>query len=146
MLVREVNEDDLEDIVLIDNENFNSNWSKDIYLYELNNNPFSYYLLAEEDNRIIGFIGSYFLGDQIQISRIAVAKDFQRKGIGSILINKIIEESINNNCSINLEVRTSNAKAINLYEKHGFKKVSTRKNYYSDTGEDAYLYVKEMEG
>ena len=41
-----------------------------------------------------------------------------------------------------LEVRCNNVSAITFYEKTGFKKISTRKNYYADTSEDAYIYKK----
>ncbi len=47
--------------------------------------------------------------------------------------------------NINLEVRISNQKAINLYKKYGFKIVTIRKNYYQDNHEDAYLMIKKME-
>ena len=43
-----------------------------------------------------------------------------------------------------LEVRISNLSAQRLYEKYGFKIAGTRKNYYADNGEDAYIMIKEM--
>ena len=38
-----------------------------------------------------------------------------------------------------LEVRESNAPAIQLYRRLGFDQVGLRRGYYSDTGEDALL-------
>ena len=38
-----------------------------------------------------------------------------------------------------LEVRTSNARAIALYERFGFRSAGTRPRYYRDTGEDAVI-------
>ena len=42
-----------------------------------------------------------------------------------------------------LEVRNSNIPAQKLYEKHGFKQITIRKNYY-DNSEDALIYEKEL--
>lgn len=41
-----------------------------------------------------------------------------------------------------LEVRENNAGAIEFYKKSGFEQIATRKNYYTDTGEAAYIMVK----
>ena len=42
-----------------------------------------------------------------------------------------------------LEVRRSNIPAQKLYEKHGFKQIAIRNNYYDNT-EDALIYEKEL--
>jgi ribosomal-protein-alanine N-acetyltransferase len=38
-----------------------------------------------------------------------------------------------------LEVRRSNAVAIHLYEREGFRAAGTRRRYYQDNGEDALV-------
>ncbi len=43
-----------------------------------------------------------------------------------------------------LEVRTSNKEALSLYHSLGFKQVMTRKRYYSDTGEDAFILIRSL--
>ena len=45
----------------------------------------------------------------------------------------------NNTTDINLEVRSSNIKAQNLYKKFGFIQEGIRKKYYEDNKEDAIL-------
>ena len=113
---------------------------------DLEKNAFSSILILEDNNIIVGYIGMWTLGDQTQITTIGVRKEFQGKGYAKILMTKCDEITKHLGYSnINLEVRVSNTKAISLYQKCGFKIAATRKNYYQDNHEDAYLMVKEME-
>ncbi len=47
--------------------------------------------------------------------------------------------------SFTLEARTSNAIAIALYERFGFRSAGTRPRYYHDTGEDAVIMWRTAE-
>ena len=96
-------------------------------------------------SHIIGFFIFYNVLDEMHILDITVAKEMQSKGIGSLMLDRIIE--INADRGIKyffLEVRTSNLKAVNLYKKLGFKIFMLRKNYYEDNGEDALCMVKKL--
>ena len=96
-------------------------------------------------SHIIGFFIFYNVLDEMHILDITVAKEMQSKGIGSLMLDRII--GINTDRGIKyffLEVRASNLKAVNLYKKFGFKIFMLRKNYYEDNGEDALCMVKEL--
>ena len=81
---------------------------------------------------------SFIFGDLINIEKnaeyeihlIYVIKNFREKGLGSKLIKKI-EENCNNLTKIHLEVSEINLKGISFYQKMGFKKIYTRRNYFS---------------
>ena len=108
----------------------------------LSNNPFSHYLLFIDNNKIIGFINYYLMYDRIEIADFNVLENYQNNSIGTKLIEFLInkyEGTVNN---ITLEVREDNLKAIHIYEKMGFKKVSIRKNYYN--GIDGILMERKM--
>ena len=98
---------------------------------DLENNPFSHYLVYLDDNKILGFINYYEIYDRVEIANFNVLDSYQNKGIGNKLIKKVIELS-KDKVNITLEVRRDNDKAIHIYEKNGFKKVAVRKNYYND--------------
>ena len=93
----------------------------------------------------------FILGDLINIEKnseyeillLYVAKQFRNKGLGSRLIKKI-EENCNCLTKIHLEVSESNLLGISFYKKMGFKKIYTRKNYYTFQNRkiDAFLMVK----
>jgi len=103
-----------------------------------------YYIVAKINNDVVGYAGLQLLVDHADITAIAVSKNHLKKGIATLLLNKLIEKCKGLHMDkMFLEVRTSNTPAINLYEKLGFKKISTRKNYY-ENNEDAYIYQKDL--
>lgn len=109
---------------------------------DLNNNPFSHYLLFIDDNKILGYINYYVMYERIEIANFNVLEEYQNRHIGSKLLDHLINEYRNKVDNITLEVRVDNVKAIHLYEKKGFVKVATRKGYYN--GIDGLLLELEM--
>lgn len=146
MLIRRMELQDVDEVVEIEKELFATPWDKEALCYELEKNAFSTILILENDNEVVGYLGMWLLGDQTQITTLGIKKICQQKGYSKLLMDKCVaitkEQGYQN---INLEVRVSNFKAINLYKKYDFKIVATRKNYYQDNHEDAYLMIKEME-
>ena len=106
---------------------------------DLNNNPFSHYLVYLDNNKIIGFINYYDIYDRLEIANFNVLDSYQDQGIGNKLIKKVMELS-KDKVNITLEVRADNDKAIHIYEKYGFVKKAIRKNYYN--GVDGILMEK----
>ena len=96
-----------------------------------------------DDNRldfIPGFVGMWFMADEAHVTAIAVLESHQRQGIGELLLIGCIELSILRNADVvTLEVRVSNTLAQGLYKKYGFEIVGSRKKYYTDNKEDAYI-------
>lgn len=103
-----------------------------------------YYVIATTNDIVVGYAGMELLVDHADITAIATNKEYQKKGIATLLLNNIFKKCQELHMDkIFLEVRTSNIPAINLYTKLGFKKISTRKNYYESI-EDADIYVKDL--
>ena len=98
----------------------------------------------EDAGQIVGYITYSTSLDGADIETVFVLGAMRRKGIAKSLIefciNDIKSKGLN---KILLEVRRSNAPAISLYEKAGFKVISTRKKYY-DGLEDALVMIKEL--
>ena len=106
----------------------------------------SYWVVAVQDNEVVGYIGSQSSIDESDVMNVAVHPDWRRQGIAEQLIENLIGELKNRGSkALMLEVRASNAPAIALYEKLGFRQVGLRKNYYRNPKEDALILRKEWE-
>jgi ribosomal-protein-alanine N-acetyltransferase len=120
-------------------------WSEQSVASELNN-IWSYWIVALEDDQVVGYIGSQTSFGETDMMNVAVDPQFRRRGIAESLIGCLITELKNRGShSLALEVRASNAPAIALYEKLGFQQVGLRKNYYRNPKEDALILRKEWE-
>ena len=101
--------------------------------------PFTVYFVALAGDEVAGYAGMWKILDEGHITNIAVSPRYRRKGLGSLLLNKLIEIAEENKIKVlMLEVRKSNEAAIGLYVK-GFEQVGLRRNYYADNNEDAVL-------
>ena len=130
----------IKDILIDDFDDF---WTYDVLQEELNN-PNSEYFVAKLENNILGFAGIWKAVDDVHITDIVVKKSNRQTGIGSKLLEKLIQTAKSQNFnSITLEVNEHNQPAINLYLKYGFKNVGFRKKYYNNKG-NAIIMTKEL--
>ena len=91
-------------------------------------------------DNVLGFLGMWFMADEAHITAIAVREPYQRRGIGELLLISCVELAILRKADVvTLEVRVSNTLAQELYQKYGFEIVGTRKRYYTDDHEDAFI-------
>ena len=134
----------LDDVYIIETECFSHPWSKQSLEEELNNET-SLFLVAKEENEVIGYIGMSIVIDEGYIFNVAVREKYRNKGVATALINEFVTYGKKNNFSfITLEVRESNLPAISLYSKFGFIKAGERKDYYSNPKENAILLTKYL--
>lgn len=137
---------DLDRIIELEIQCFKSPWSMSDFLYELQENPFAYYVVLKEKEAIGAYLGIWIDENRAQITTIGVDPMQRGKGFAKMLMEHMIEVCRTKGVkTYSLEVRVSNKAAISLYEKYGFKQVGLRKAYYQDNHEDAYLMVKESE-
>lgn len=97
------------------------------------------FFIIKIEEKVAGYVVLYDSVDVWEIMKIAVKKEYRRKGIGEKMIKYIFSLT---QSPIMLEVRETNEGAIEFYKKNGFEQIATRKNYYTDTGEAAYIMVK----
>ncbi len=126
----------LSDLNLLSNNltlDFDDFWSIDTLKSELKSEN-TYYICAKKNNTILGFAGIRYFDNTADLMNIVIKKDSRKLGLGSLLLETIIEfcKKDNDITSIMLEVNENNSNAIKLYEKYGFKKISIRKNYYKN--------------
>ena len=123
---------------------FSDPWSEKSVASELTN-PLSLWLVAVEDDRVTGYVGSQSVMGESDMMNVAVHPDFRRKGVAELLVRELVAAlGKNDNHCLTLEVRASNVPAISLYEKLGFAQIGLRKNYYRNPKEDALILRKEF--
>lgn len=135
--------EDLHAVAKIEKENIDYNPLKYNDFLDMFNNENYKFMLAKLDNEIVGFI-LIQITDEINITSIAVKKEFRNLGIATSLLNWLENFAKSKNIStISLEVNSKNITAYLLYEKTGFKLRRQRKGYYSD-GNDCFEMVKTL--
>ncbi len=144
MIIRKMRSADVAAIAELEKVCFSDPWSVESIASE-QNNPLSYWLVAEVDGVVAGYVGSQTVLDAADMMNVAVSPDYRRRGIGRALVNELVAYlSKNNVIALLLEVRVSNAPAISMYEKLGFQQVGKRPNYYRNPREDALILRKEL--
>lgn len=142
-MIRKMKDSDIDEIVKDEVEIFGESLGDSMLKNELSNQN-ALYLVLEEDNKILGYIGLWINLDNAQILNFYIKKDYRNKGFGSTLLKEAIKNLEDNGVKIiSLEVRESNLNAIDLYEKFNFRMEYKRKYYYKD-GEDAHVYVRRI--
>ena len=106
--------------------------------------PLSLWLVAEQGDTLLGYIGSQSVPPEADMMNLAVAPEARRQGIAEALVHAL-EAALREKGteSLTLEVRVSNLPARTLYEKLGFEPVGLRKNYYFHPKEDACILRKD---
>ena len=144
-VIREMQESDIKEIADLEKECFSEPWSEASLRDELTNETARFYVLRDNE-KLLGYIGSNNICNEVYITNVAVNKDCRGKGYGKILVNHLIKQSeVEKAFFITLEVRKSNENAIALYEKCGFKLIGERKNFYSKPTENALIYTYYLE-
>ena len=117
-IIREMIIEDLDPIMEIESLSFTIPWSKDSFIYELNNNTLAKYYVSVIQVVFVGYIGLVKIVDEAHITNIANHPKYRNMKIGKNLVKKIFQvcDSINIT-QLTLEVRKSNTAALKLYEK-----------------------------
>ena len=137
---------DLDTVEEIERASYPTPWSRSMFVAELRK-PSSLALGAcSPEGDLVGyaFISRYV--DAWHVMNVAVATDFRRRGIATLLLERLFEETATDpQRGYTLEVRVSNSHAIRLYERLGFESRGIRRGYYTDNREDALIMWREPE-
>ena len=135
--IRMMKKEDIPTIMILEKKLFSTSWEEEMFIEEIEK---QYAYVMEIKDKIIGYICGWKLLDEFNITNIAIALDYQRKGFGKTLVQFLMSKLLDEKCfKFFLEVRESNHAAIKLYEKLGFIVIGSRKNYYHSPEEDAMV-------
>jgi ribosomal-protein-alanine N-acetyltransferase len=137
---RYMREEDIDQVLAVEQASFTVPWSREAFYNELHNNKFAVYIVLEEDNKIIGYCGTWIVIDEAHVTNVAILPESRGRKLGETMMRKLMSVSREMGAkSMTLEVRVTNHVAQSLYRKLGFQNGGIRKNYYSDNQEDALV-------
>jgi ribosomal-protein-alanine N-acetyltransferase len=136
-LLRRLAYSDLPAVISIERRSFPTPWSLAMFVLEFSK-PSGICLAAIDNDDIVGYLICSRYADVWHLMNVAVAPERRRMGVASRLITRLFEET-GRELPITLEVRVSNAHAISMYERLGFRSAGVRPRYYQDNGEDALI-------
>lgn len=146
--VSRMTEHDLLEVVEIEESCGLSRWGWEAYHAELAPARNSVMLVtrfhsgqdSSPGKKIVGFIASRLVSDELHINNVAVREGYRRLGIARELIETALDEAARMGARISfLEVRAGNEPAQALYRRCGFRVTGRRPGYYAQPPEDALV-------
>lgn len=140
--VASMQESDLPAVMEIERSSFSCPWDEASFREGLRQaNHHVYFLVTRRHQNPIAFINFWVVEDDAHIANFAVSPDYRNRGVGKYLFAESLAyiRKLGGD-RVSLEVRVSNIPAQHLYRQFGFRIVGTRKKYYMDNREDAYVF------
>ncbi|MBO6041108.1 MAG: ribosomal protein S18-alanine N-acetyltransferase [Oscillospiraceae bacterium] len=144
LCIRSAARSDLERLEELEGQCFAVPWTREQLESQLPDTQ-HVFLVAGENERVLGYVGMMTVLDEGYISNVAVAPEARRRGIARALVSTLLGRAEELSLSfVTLEVREHNEPAIALYAGLGFVPVGLRKNYYDSPKENAILMTRYL--
>ena len=144
MRIRRMTAQDLDLVMEIESASFVDPWTRAMFVAE-QGNGLSRNFVAEQGDRVVGFVIAWVVADETHILDLAVSHAHRGSGIGRELTRAVLETGTREGSAYAiLEVRRSNAHAQRLYGDMGFQVVGRRPGYYQNNGEDALVMMVDL--
>ena len=134
----------LDDVMRIENSAYAHPWTRGNFADCIKS---GYQLLAlMGGDTLIGYFVAMEGVEEAHLLNITVAPEFQGQGYGVLMLDALALWARGRNAQcLWLEVRVSNARAMQVYERYGYTRVGERKNYYpADLGQREHAVVMSM--
>lgn len=130
---------DMPEVLHIEQESYDYPWSEEDFLRCLRQRN-CIGMVAEHGEKVVGFMIYELHKSKLHILNFAVHTGYRRQRIGMQMVQKLISKlsSHRRNC-ITLEVRETNLASQVFFREGGFRAVRVAREFFEDTGEDAYV-------
>lgn len=130
----------LRTVVRIEEECYPRPWSATLFLSEVAQRSSRRYVVGTIGPLVVGYCGLMVVGEEGHITTLSVDPAWHRRGVGTVLLLDQARTAPGHGVRhLTLEVRASNTPAQVLYQRFGFAPVGVRRNYYTETNEDAII-------
>ena len=136
--IRRLTYADLPQVIAIERRAFPTPWSLAMFVLE-RSKPGGICLAATRHGELVGYLVCSRYDTVWHLMNVSVEPEERRTGVATALLLELLEKIDDPDARLTLEVRRSNAPAIALYERFGFRSAGVRRRYYQDNGEDALI-------
>jgi [ribosomal protein S18]-alanine N-acetyltransferase len=147
--VRAMTTDDLSAVSRIESQVYPFPWTRGNFADSLAAGYDSWVFETVPDRALLGYAVIMWLPDEVHLLNISVATAWQGQGRGTAMLDWLMADAAARRArSMMLEVRPSNDRALQLYERKGFRRIGIRRRYYpaaGDTREDAIVMVRRLD-
>ncbi|MEK7775535.1 MAG: ribosomal protein S18-alanine N-acetyltransferase [Candidatus Zixiibacteriota bacterium] len=141
-ILRRMSAEDVPRLCELEEQIFPDPWPHQAFLEQLQGDEWGGFV-AENNGVVTGYACYYLSPPEAHLTNIAIDPEWRRKSIAKRLLECVFEVVKEASCEfLLLEVRSSNDGAIAFYERHEFRELYRRKNYYRRPVEDALVMVK----
>lgn len=144
--IRPMVESDLDEVLLIEEAVYTMPWRRSMFQNEIRNNPYSHPFVALDQytGRMVGYVCFWIVMDELHLLNLSVHSSCQGKGFGKELAGWVLRYGKERGArKASLEVRSSNTRAIELYNKMEFKVMAVRPGYYWEPRENGLIMIRE---
>ncbi len=143
--VRTMRAEDVDAVVEIETEAFSSPWRRETFAELIGRSTLEMLVMEHSEEGIVGYAVLWCILDQGELANLAIVPRMRSKGLGNRLMARVIEVARERGVeTLFLEVRESNAHALELYRRFGFSQVGLRRGYYDHPREDARILKAEL--
>ena len=132
---------DLDEVIEIEKRCFTNPWTREMFMGELERaDVVRAYVARTAGWAVAGYCSAWLVADELHVNNLAVRPECRRSGVGRALVEHALDAAAREGARrATLEVRRSNAPALRLYERLGFKAAGVRRGYYTNPREDALI-------
>ena len=143
---RRLEEGDIPAVSMLDHHCQGHPWTPGHFRDEIVRGDFGYARVLEEPGvGVVGYFCAWLVADELHIGTLGVDPQLRRKGLALGMVTQAYDWAVHRGATLaHLEVRASNAAALALYAKLGYRRVGIRTGYYVDNGEDAHLLLCDL--
>jgi ribosomal-protein-alanine N-acetyltransferase len=121
---------DLVDVLALEQSVYPHPWSMANFVDSLNSN-YEAWVLRDQSGHLLGYFLLMAIVDEAHLLNVAVSAEQHGQGLGRLLLNQAVACARGlGMASVLLEVRPSNTRALQIYERYGFQHIGRRKGYY----------------
>jgi len=133
------------EVAALERQVFADPWPARAFEADLANRRLSYLRVARLGGRLAGYLVAALVEGEVHLTNLGVHPDLRRRGVAQQLLDDLLGEARRSGAElVTLEVRMSNAAAIALYLRNGFREVAIRRGYYDVGREDALVMTLDL--